>query len=83
MQKSDPSNVNKPVLVSLQCGRIYKDAEIRRKVAEANDWNRLLQCGRIYKDAEIADYCVEIISRLTLQCGRIYKDAEIRCTQGS
>ena len=36
----------------LQCGRIYKDAEIRRfdlpRAARA-----LLQCGRIYKDAEI------------------------------
>ena len=37
----------------LQCGRIYKDAEIspdKRATREAKD----LQCGRIYKDAEMA-----------------------------
>ena len=37
----------------LQCGRIYKDAEIGQyavvELAEYTD----LQCGRIYKDAEI------------------------------
>ena len=36
----------------LQCGRIYKDAEIRRthRFCVRRPW---LQCGRIYKDAEI------------------------------
>ena len=38
----------------LQCGRIYKDAEIADlNVTEAK--RILLQCGRIYKDAEMHD----------------------------
>ena len=36
----------------LQCGRIYKDAEIRWPYLRGQD-NAGLQCGRIYKDAEI------------------------------
>ena len=37
----------------LQCGRIYKDAEIFGGAQDPGRENRL-QCGRIYKDAEIA-----------------------------
>ena len=37
---------------NLQCGRIYKDAEIKEKPS-GNDSGLSLQCGRIYKDAEI------------------------------
>ena len=37
----------------LQCGRIYKDAEIPRFASKPSQNARLLQCGRIYKDAEI------------------------------
>ena len=37
----------------LQCGRIYKDAEIRRLLSKTG-YCFQLQCGRIYKDAEIA-----------------------------
>ena len=36
----------------LQCGRIYKDAEILVRRAKTVLTPRL-QCGRIYKDAEI------------------------------
>ena len=67
----------------LQCGRIYKDAEIQdgaRLVAKLAE----LQCGRIYKDAEIklqAD--AEKRCNDLLQCGRIYKDAEIQAPGGS
>ena len=60
----------------LQCGRIYKDAEIqtkRRLWRPAPD----LQCGRIYKDAEIDMIFSEARANRDLQCGRIYKDAEI------
>ena len=64
--------------IALQCGRIYKDAEIhnRKCFARPKVW---LQCGRIYKDAEIGKTTVfrrEGFARL--QCGRIYKDAEIK-----
>ena len=38
----------------LQCGRIYKDAEIWSVAAYNAGGTNLLQCGRIYKDAEIA-----------------------------
>ena len=38
--------------LSLQCGRIYKDAEILKWEA-SGAVGGLLQCGRIYKDAEI------------------------------
>ena len=64
-------------LESLQCGRIYKDAEIRDGEVITGGHVIELQCGRIYKDAEIGEslnarpLCVE------LQCGRIYKDAEM------
>ena len=37
----------------LQCGRIYKDAEIAKLLADAENID-MLQCGRIYKDAEIS-----------------------------
>ena len=55
--------------LSLQCGRIHKDAEIVYS---------FLQCGRIHKDAEIwTDYTIGTDITLNLQCGRIHKDAEI------
>ena len=41
----------------LQCGRIYKDAEIGRTICTVSRPEILLQCGRIYKDAEI-DGCM-------------------------
>ena len=37
----------------LQCGRIYKDAEIGYLVRHGVPGIAYLQCGRIYKDAEI------------------------------
>ena len=37
----------------LQCGRIYKDAEIGASVGDEKWKATRLQCGRIYKDAEI------------------------------
>ena len=37
----------------LQCGRIYKDAEIRWEASRMWVGGIQLQCGRIYKDAEI------------------------------
>ena len=40
-------------LESLQCGRIYKDAEIQARKSGASGGGAWLQCGRIYKDAEI------------------------------
>ena len=62
----------------LQCGRIYKDAEILEGVIEAV-WVAIpLQCGRIYKDAEIKGPQGYSARPWILQCGRIYKDAEMR-----
>ena len=62
----------------LQCGRIYKDAEIiaisRHIVKAVHD---SLQCGRIYKDAEMPKRKPKRKAQNILQCGRIYKDAEI------
>ena len=67
---------------SLQCGRIYKDAEIvSLDISPVNKDN--LQCGRIYKDAEIAwakDRTAFVADYL--QCGRIYKDAEMCNVRG-
>ena len=37
----------------LQCGRIYKDAEIGIECEVSGYGGMVLQCGRIYKDAEI------------------------------
>ena len=41
------------LIYGLQCGRIYKDAEIPRLLLSLAPSRCLLQCGRIYKDAEI------------------------------
>ena len=61
----------------LQCGRIYKDAEIYKFGGEPVPAKKL-QCGRIYKDAEIHAILRRLWSVIfRLQCGRIYKDAEI------
>ena len=38
----------------LQCGRIYKDAEIATYGQSRTRDHSRLQCGRIYKDAEIS-----------------------------
>ena len=40
----------------LQCGRIYKDAEIRLARWRDQATHAGLQCGRIYKDAEITGH---------------------------
>ena len=50
---------------ALQCGRIYKDAEMGKQDARAHDVFFRLQCGRIYKDAEIPD---EILEGETVSC---------------
>ena len=39
--------------LSLQCGRIYKDAEMLSDQRVLLVYHARLQCGRIYKDAEI------------------------------
>ena len=51
--------------VGLQCGRIYKDAEIHAKARLIALCGGQLQCGRIYKDAEIpwrAVGCARLLS---------------------
>ena len=66
-------------MIALQCGRIYKDAEIYEDVPVTLAPAELLQCGRIYKDAEMLStplYNPRPVN--SLQCGRIYKDAEMR-----
>ena len=77
MRKCDTRAWGAPTNKCLQCGRIYKDAEINcsgcRSARNVN-----LQCGRIYKDAEISSSAFAYSVRSILQCGRIYKDAEIR-----
>ena len=62
----------------LQCGRIYKDAEMRYVHVRETNHGDFLQCGRIYKDAEINSVGDHDWYFTDLQCGRIYKDAEIR-----
>ena len=62
----------------LQCGRIYKDAEINLEPEIETLEQTILQCGRIYKDAEMRERHVPMDGgSVSLQCGRIYKDAEI------
>ena len=77
MRKCDKNRIGQNGRDELQCGRIYKDAEIRLP-GHGDAAERELQCGRIYKDAEImlSEKSRAVIS--ALQCGRIYKDAEIR-----
>ena len=66
-------------IVSLQCGRIYKDAEIRQKAQNTTCRIPTLQCGRIYKDAEMSLCPIALCCAWgDLQCGRIYKDAEMQ-----
>ena len=65
-------------IFELQCGRIYKDAEISPLARGFIIAGLVLQCGRIYKDAEITYRSGGGgPDARKLQCGRIYKDAEI------
>ena len=73
------SNINRYVL---QCGRIYKDAEIDVRGTGTHSDRANLQCGRIYKDAEMHWQRMGTSSLASLQCGRIYKDAEISGPDG-
>ena len=81
MRKSKRKARNTISRTLLQCGRIYKDAEIWILWIARICWHIHLQCGRIYKDAEMSckglAYGGELVH---LQCGRIYKDAEISIT---
>ena len=78
MRKSRLINDEQRVCRVLQCGRIYKDAEILRRHTRKGGKSHL-QCGRIYKDAEILNpLALMLCASASLQCGRIYKDAEIR-----
>ena len=52
MRKSAHIRVRRTTKKELQCGRIYKDAEISWAAADEAAPHQL-QCGRIYKDAEI------------------------------
>ena len=63
MRKSASSKDKDPRVANLQCGRIYKDAEIflRRTVRLGKKAH--LQCGRIYKDAEIRGVAVHHTAR--------------------
>ena len=78
MRKWNGNDLDASGYFDLQCGRIYKDAEID-ETNDSAEARVLLQCGRIYKDAEIrwAGRENEGAHR-DLQCGRIYKDAEMR-----
>ena len=77
MRKCASPRSSKYICDHLQCGRIYKDAEIRLEQMDHNGQS-ILQCGRIYKDAEIGPHSASrFSSKADLQCGRIYKDAEI------
>ena len=77
MRKSNKKFFEARTVYSLQCGRIYKDAEITLSI-HALARHVLLQCGRIYKDAEINYTRRRCRPCIGLQCGRIYKDAEMR-----
>ena len=55
MRKFIGARLNGPRNNALQCGRIYKDAEIKRRMAPLEGRLIKLQCGRIYKDAEIGN----------------------------
>ena len=53
MRKSGMYAAASVVKVTLQCGRIYKDAEIDSHRSNTDCIADDLQCGRIYKDAEM------------------------------
>ena len=77
MRKSaEDAHQRSAATVRLQCGRIYKDAEIF-SAACFGLTEQMLQCGRIYKDAEIGWKAHRASGLQMLQCGRIYKDAEM------
>ena len=61
----------------LQCGRIYKDAEIREKIHEiSTPWTPFSVAASIkMRKSKIRLKLVSV--SIVLQCGRIYKDAEI------
>ena len=55
MRKFIPAANDELSASMLQCGRIYKDAEIPDDGARFFREHGELQCGRIYKDAEISE----------------------------
>ena len=80
MRKSANKRLKRQGIDLLQCGRIYKDAEIMTE-SDADVRDLTLQCGRIYKDAEITILATVTNISASLQCGRIYKDAEIKTSK--
>ena len=79
MRKFVAATKNRDRAGLLQCGRIYKDAEIALRRALMRS---LLACFNVAASIKMRKCalwvlrCVKLSA--SLQCGRIYKDAEIR-----
>ena len=61
----------------LQCGRIYKDAEIFNGIEGSSPPACTFNVAASIKMRKSRRGCLRRSALLTLQCGRIYKDAEI------
>ena len=62
----------------LQCGRIYKDAEMKISAAKDAYDAATFNVAASIKMRKWAASSAALPGILALQCGRIYKDAEIR-----
>ena len=65
----------------LQCGRIYKDAEITRLRGTYSNPLLGFNVAASIKMRKFSDRRRKADFRSKLQCGRIYKDAEIKDAQ--
>ena len=68
---------NRMVECGLQCGRIYKDAEIRWAITIAEMEGLPFNVAASIKMRKSQHIYARIVKLAPLQCGRIYKDAEI------
>ena len=78
MRKSGCCDSRGPFFAELQCGRIYKDAEIRLiTILTFSETSRFNVAASI-KMRKFDEQRGTSIANARLQCGRIYKDAEMR-----
>ena len=62
---------------SLQCGRIYKDAEMGAITKRRRTGSKTFNVAASIKMRKCGIRCAVHARKKVLQCGRIYKDAEI------
>ena len=71
------THIAKALNLALQCGRIYKDAEIGARLNGPRNNANGFNVAASIKMRKSFRTCIRRVFDVRLQCGRIYKDAEI------